>query len=290
MNKIAEIPAETVGRIALADAVEVRRRPVRRAPVLKPGQLRKIVLPLLVLIVVLGAWQFVTATGRISPIILASPTAVIASFAVAGGEIFANAGWTLAEALTGFAIGNTAGLLVAILFIHSDLARRTIYPIAMGAQAIPFVAVVPVLILWLGNGMEPKMFITSFLSFFPMLINGLRGLKSADSEVNELLYTLSATRWQRLTMVRLPASIPFVFAALKLSACACVVAAIVAEWLASDHGLGHLIVLYGTMYRIPDVWAAALVGTAMSLAVYGAVVLAEWLATPWRRGLPATSN
>ena len=154
----------------------------------------------------------------------------------------------------GFAIGNGAGLLMAILFIHSDLARRTIFPLAIGAEAIPIVAVVPVLILWLGNGMAPKMFITSFLTFFPMLINALRGLRSADAEVNELLYTLSATSRQRLFMVRLPASVPFLFNALKLSACACVVSAIVGEWLAAEAGLGHLIVLYATMYKVPEIW------------------------------------
>jgi len=290
MNQMATIPAEATSVSATAAPATLPAAVAVREPWLKPGRLRKILLPLLVLAVILGGWQFVTETGRVPPIILASPTAIILSFGTAGPEIFANAGWTLTEALTGFVIGNLAGLAVAILFIHSDLARRTIYPIALGAQAIPFVAIVPVLILWLGNGMEPKIFITSFLAFFPMLINSLRGLRSADSEVNELLYTLSATPMQRLRMVRLPASIPFVFAALKLSACACVVAAIVAEWLAADRGLGHLIVLYGTMYRIPDIWAAALVGTAMSLCVYGAIVLAERLATPWRRGLPSTTS
>jgi ABC-type nitrate/sulfonate/bicarbonate transport system permease component len=281
MTETASLPARAT-ELALPAKVQ-------RAPVLKPGQLRKIVLPVLVLAIVLGGWQYITEAGLIPPIILASPLAIVETFASSGGEIFANAGYTLFEALAGFAIGNTAGLLVAILFIHSELARKTIYPLAIGAEAIPFVAVLPVLILWLGNGMEPKIFITSFLSFFPMLINAFRGLRSADSEVNELLYTLSATRRQRLTMVRLPASLPFLFAALKLSACACVVAAIVAEWLAADRGLGHLIVLYGQMYRIPSVWAAALVGTVISLTVYGLVVIAEKLATPWRRGL-STSN
>jgi len=193
-------------------------------PVVPWGQVRKILLPALVLVVFLGSWQYFTTSGQVSRLILASPTAIAGAFVDSGGEILWNAAITLTEALTGFAIGNSAGLLLAILFIHSDLARRTIFPIAIGAEAIPIVAVVPVLILWLGNGMEPKIFITSFLTFFPMLINALRGLRSADSEVNELLYTLSATRGQRLFMVRLPASIPFLFNALKLSACACVVA------------------------------------------------------------------
>jgi NitT/TauT family transport system permease protein len=244
---------------------------------------RKIVLPLLVLAIFVAGWEYLTMPGHVSQLILASPHAIFAAFFTAGGQIFDEGTATLTEALTGFVVGNSAGLLIAILFIHSDLARRTIFPIAIGAEAIPIVAVVPVLIIWLGNGMEPKMFITSFLTFFPMLVNALRGLRSADSQVNELLYTLSATRRQKLFMVRLPASVPFLFAALKLSACACVVAAIVGEWLASERGLGHLIVLYGTQYKIPEVWATALVFTAMSLAVYGAVVVAERVLVPWAR-------
>jgi len=281
MNRILVMPADTSlpsGTVVLPSSG--KRSP---APAFKTGQLRKILLPALVLVVFLGAWQYVTMSGSVSRLILASPTAIVGAFGTSGAELFWNASITLTEAVTGFVIGNTAGLLMAILFIHSDLARRTIFPIAIGAEAIPIVAVVPVLILWLGNGMEPKMFITSFLTFFPMLINALRGLRSADAEVNELLYTLSATRLQRLFMVRLPASIPFLFNALKLSACACVVAAIVGEWLAAEHGLGHLIVIYGTMYKIPEVWATALLCTAMSLGVYGVAVIAERLATPWQR-------
>ena len=254
------------------------------------GELRRVLLPILVLVVGLAAWQYITASGLISRLILASPTAILGAFGTSGGEILANAGVTLTEALTGFAIGNAAGLLVAILFVHSDLARRTIFPIAIGAEAIPIVAVVPVLILWLGNGLAPKMFITSFLTFFPMLINALRGLRSADAEVNELLYTLSATPRQRLFMVRLPASVPFLFNALRLSACACVVSAIVGEWLAAEAGLGHLIVLYGTMYKVPEIWGTALMSTGMSLALYGLVEVAERLATPWRRRFSAASS
>ena len=254
------------------------------------GEHRRVLLPILVLVVALAAWQYITASGLISRLILASPTAILGAFGTSGGEILANAGVTLTEALTGFAIGNTAGLLVAILFVHSDLARRTIFPIAIGAEAIPIVAVVPVPILWLGNGLAPKMFITSFLTFFPMLINALRGLRSANAEVNELLYTLSATPRQRLFMVRLPASVPFLFNALRLSACACVVSAIVGEWLAAEAGLGHLIVLYGTMYKVPEIWGTALMSTGMSLALYGLVVVAERLATPWRRRFLAASS
>lgn len=246
------------------------------------GRSRSFILPALVFVLVLAGWEYITVSGRVSRLILAAPSAIALAFVTSGGEIFSNMLTTLMQALVGFAIGNSLGLLVAIVFIYSGLVRRTVYPIAIAAEAVPIVAVVPVLILWLGNGSAPKILITAFLTFFPMLVNAYRGLRSADAEVKELLYTLSASPMQTLTMVRLPASVPFLFNALKLSACACIVASIVAEWLASDRGLGFLIVLYGARYQIPEVWATALVATAMSLIVYGLVALAEKAAMPWK--------
>lgn len=244
---------------------------------------RKSILPLGLLVLILVGWQYAADSGRVSRLVLASPTAIAGALWNSSGELARNTGITVAQALIGFVVGNVTGLAVAILFVHSDLARRSIYPLAIAAEAVPIVAVLPVLILWLGNGMEPKIFITAFLTFFPMLVNALRGLRSADAEVNELLYTLSASPWQRLTIVRLPAAVPYLFNALKLSACGSVVASLVAEWLASNQGLGFLIILYGQSYRIPEVWAAAIVASAASLAVYGAVVLAERWLTPWLR-------
>lgn len=244
---------------------------------------RKVILPIILLVLILGWWEFVAQSGMVSKLVLAGPIAIAMAMISEAGPLAANTGITVAQALIGFVIGNLAGLAVAVAFVHSDLARRTIYPLAIGAEAVPVVAVLPVLILWLGNGMEPKIFITAFLTFFPMLVNAFRGLRSADAEVSELLYTLSASPWQRLVMVRLPASVPFLFNALKLSACGSVVASLVAEWLASNQGLGFLIILYGQAYKIPEVWAAAIVASAASLAVYGAVVFAEYKLTPWLR-------
>ncbi|AEQ50897.1 binding-protein-dependent transport systems inner membrane component [Pelagibacterium halotolerans B2] len=247
------------------------------------GARRKVVLPILVFCAIVAFWEYATAIRLVPPIILAGPSAIVRALQTSGLEILANMAVTLFQALAGFVIGNVLGLLVAIIFVHSSMVRRTVYPLAIAAEAVPIVAVVPVLILWLGNGVEPKIFITSFLTFFPMLINAYRGLRSADAEVQELLYTLSASRFQTLIMVRLPASVPFLFNALKLSACTCIMASIVAEWLASNRGLGYLIVLYGQRYQIPEVWATALVATAMSLVVYGTMVLAERWAMPWKQ-------
>lgn len=244
---------------------------------------RRTILPLLVLLILLSFWEYAARAGMVSKLVLAPPSAIVPAMFREWPLLLDNSGVTLLQAMTGFAIGNSLGLLAAIVFIHSDLARRIIYPLAIGAEAVPVVAVVPVLILWLGNGMEPKIFIAAFLSFFPMLVNAFRGLRSADAEVSELMFTLAASPRQRLLLVRLPAALPFVFNALKFSACGAVVASLVAEWLASDRGLGYLIIFYGQTYRIAEVWAAALVASAASMALYGAVALLEVKLTPWLR-------
>ncbi|MCB1549965.1 MAG: hypothetical protein KDJ41_19360, partial [Hyphomicrobiaceae bacterium] len=138
---------------------------------------RKIILPALVLVALLSAWEFYAVKGHVSKLILAAPSAIAGALVTSGPEIFANMLVTLFQALAGFTIGNSLGLLVAIVFVHFGAIRRTVYPVAIAAEAVPVVAVVPVLILWLGNGMEPKIFITSFLTFFPMLVNAYRGLR-----------------------------------------------------------------------------------------------------------------
>jgi ABC-type nitrate/sulfonate/bicarbonate transport system permease component len=243
----------------------------------------KVVAPSVVVAAFLALWQVITAAGLVHPLVLPSPATIFAVFVRDGAMLLENAGYTALEALAGFVIGNIVGLLLAIAVVDSQAGRRTVYPLALVFHAMPVVAISPALMLWLGSGLAPKIFVTSFLVFFPMSINGLRGLQSADASLSELLYTLSASRWQRLIKVRLPASLPFVFSALRLAACACFVAAIVAEWVSADRGLGYVIVAASLAYETEKVWAAVLIGTVLSMVVYGFVVVAEWLVTPWAR-------
>jgi len=233
--------------------------------------------------IVLAVWWAATAFQWVDGLVLPSPFAVAALFWTDPGVLAFNAGVTATEAIAGLVIGNSLGLLLAILFVGSASARRSVLPLAMAAQSIPIVAITPALIIGFGNGMEPKILVAVFLVFFPMLVNGMRGLRSADAEVGELLHSLSASGFQRLWMVRLPAALPFIFTALKFSACGCFVAAIVSEWVASDRGLGHLIVLASSQYRTDEVWAAVLICTACSMALVGIVVWLEGRAMPWLR-------
>lgn len=236
---------------------------------------RNILPPLIFGVILLIGWEAIYQSGAVSRLVLAGPSAIAVAFASEGLEMLRNCGVTIAEAVSGFALGNLAGLAGAILFIRWVVLKRALLPIAMLCEAIPIVAILPMLIIWLGSGMGPKIFIAGFLSFFPMLVNAYRGLHNAGADTLELLHTYSASPAQVLRTVQLPSALPFIFTALKLSACGSMVAALVAEWIASQQGLGYLIVFYGLGYRIADVWAAALLACLVSLVFYGIVGLVE---------------
>jgi len=246
-------------------------------------RLWRILGPAAVFAIVLVVWWAATAFQWVDGLVLPSPIAVAMLFWTDPGVLAFNAAVTATEAVAGLVIGNALGLALAVLFVGSPLSRRSVLPLAMAAQSIPIVAITPALIIGFGNGMEPKIIVAVFLVFFPMLVNGMRGLRSADAEVGELLHSLSASGLQRLWMVRLPAALPYIFTALKFSACGCFVAAIVSEWVASDRGLGHLIVLASSQYRTDEVWAAVIICTASSMALVGLVVWLEGRAMPWLR-------
>lgn len=237
--------------------------------------------PAAVLLALLVLWWAATGLGWVDPLVLPAPAVVFGVFWNEPGLIAGNAGITAAEAIIGFLLGNGLGLLLAILFVASAPSRRAVLPLAMAAQAVPIVAITPALIIGFGNGMAPKILVAIFLVFFPMLVNAMRGLRSAEAEVGELMHSLHANAWQQLWLVRLPAALPFIFTALKFSACSAFVAAIVAEWVAADRGLGYLIVFAGAQYKTDEVWAAVLTGTVSSMILVGCVVLLERRMMPW---------
>jgi ABC-type nitrate/sulfonate/bicarbonate transport system permease component len=238
---------------------------------------QSVVLPTLFGVALLLGWEMLYQSGAVSKLVLSGPSAIVVTGFSDAPALLENSVITLTEALTGYVIGNTIGLLFAVAFIQWNTLKRAVFPLAILCEAIPVVAILPMLIIWLGSGMGPKIFIAAFLSFFPMLVNAYRGLNNLDEEVLELLHSYSAASHQVLWLVRLPAALPFIFSALRLSACGSMISALVAEWVASQHGLGYLIVYYSVGYRVANVWAAAILACLISLLLYGLVGLCEKL-------------
>jgi NitT/TauT family transport system permease protein len=192
--------------------------------------------------------------------------------------------FTAKEAAVGFFMGATFGFLIAVVLVHSRLLQRGLLPYIVASQTVPILAVAPMVVIWLGGRGLPDWFsvsvIAAYLTFFPVAINTLRGLESADPRALELMRSYAANRWRILWKVRVPASLPFLFAALKVSATASIVGAIIGELPASiQSGLGGAILNFNQYYASspPSLWATNLVAAALGITFFLAVVIAEKL-------------
>jgi NitT/TauT family transport system permease protein len=191
--------------------------------------------------------------------------------------------FTAKEAAVGFFLGATIGFALAVILAHSRLLQRGFLPYIVASQTVPILAIAPMVVIWLGDRV-PAWFAVSvlaaYLTFFPVTVNTLRGLESADPRALELMRSYAANRWRVLWKVRVPASLPFLFAALKVSATASIVGAIIGELPASiQDGLGGAILNFNQYYASspPSLWATNLVAAALGITFFLAVVFAEKL-------------
>jgi NitT/TauT family transport system permease protein len=190
--------------------------------------------------------------------------------------------FTAKEAAVGFALGASIGFALGVLLAHSRLMQRSLLPYIVASQTIPILAIAPMVVVWMGGRGAPDWFsvsvIAAYLTFFPVTINTLRGLTSVDPRSLELMRSFAASRLQILWKLRLPASLPYLFAAFKISATACVVGAIIGELPASvQDGLGGAILNFNQYYSTTpeNLWATNLVAAALGIAFFLVVVVVE---------------
>jgi NitT/TauT family transport system permease protein len=201
--------------------------------------------------------------------------------------LFDAALFTAREAAAGFALGAIVGFLLAVALVHSSVLQRGFLPYIVASQTVPILAIAPMVVVWVNPRMPESMrdwgavaVIAAYLTFFPVVINTLRGLQSADPRALELMRSYAAGRWAILWKVRVPSALPFLFAALKVSATASVVGAIIGELPAAvQDGLGGAILNFNQYYTNdpPALWATNLVAAALGISFFLAVVLAERL-------------
>src|SRR5499425_2942046 len=214
----------------------------------------------------------------------------------AGGErwfsIMAhNAGYTALESVIGFVLGGVIGLVLAIAFAHSRLLERSLLPYVVASQTVPVLAIAPMVVVWLGTSWFSKAVIAAYLTFFPVTVNMARGLRAVDPDALALMRALAATRAQVFVRLRFPASLPYLFTALRISATASVVGAIVGELpVGSRFGMGVVIINAAQYYnwQPANLWAAILVSALIGIAFYQAVALVERHVVAWRPLAPAT--
>lgn len=237
--------------------------------------------PLLVTAAVLVVWEAVTRLLAVPVYIMPGPLVIGGALVQNWASLQRSAVTTGIESVVGFALGNAFAIALAIWFVHSPLVERSVYPMAVALRTIPFVAVAPIFVIWMGNGMAPKIAIAALGVFFPTLVNMVRGLQAPDREAVEFMHTLSASWWQILWKLRWPSALPYLFAALKIAAPAAVISAVVAEWVGSDRGLGNLVVTSTYSLNIPLLWATIAVASLLSLLLFVVVFLLERTFARW---------
>jgi NitT/TauT family transport system permease protein len=259
----APVPAATQGARAAAAGPARRRR------------LWSLVWPaVLSVLAFVVAWQLVVAVSGLPVFILPGPQTVAERWvrAWSEGTMWPHVAQTLVEILLGFAIGASIALLVGVLLARSRLVEKLLSPYLVAAQAIPILALAPLLVLWFGNGLTSKLVITSLIVFFPVAVATMVGIRGVDPRLLEMARAFRATGWQVATRVEVPAAMPAILGGMRVGITLAVIGAIVGEWAGGERGLGVLInIARGSLFDIPLMFAAlgqlALIGVTLYLVM-----------------------
>ena len=237
--------------------------------------------PLVFAIVVLTLWQLYAVFGDIKESSLPKPTQVAQALWENREMLIENAWVTIKEILLGFTLAIIIGVSMALLIRSSKTAERAVYPWLVVSQMIPIPAIAPILVIWTGFDMRPKVLVIALVSFFPIAVNMLDGLRAADPELLNLLKTLKANAWQRFRKAQLPASLPFLFSGLKVAAAFSVIGAVFAEWVGASEGLGYLVLVLNNQTATTDMFAVIVSLSMIGIGLFLIVSIVERLLLPW---------
>lgn len=254
----------------------LRRLRVRRLAVLA--------VQLALVIALFWLWEFAADQKWIDPFIMSQPSRMWATFIslIESGALWLHIGWTVGETAIGFLAGTLGGVLVAVLLWWSDFLARVLDPYLVILNATPKVALGPIFIVWLGNGIPAILVMALAVSIIVTILMIHSGFREVDENKIKLLQTFGATRWQVLTKVILPASVPTIVAALKVNVGLSLVGVIVGEFLVSKAGLGYLIVYGGQVFQLSLVMTSVVILIAVAALLYWLVARFERAVTGWR--------
>jgi ABC-type nitrate/sulfonate/bicarbonate transport system permease component len=237
--------------------------------------------PLIFALIVLTAWELYVVWGDVKESTLPAPSAIAESLWENREMLAENAWVTIKEILIGFTVAIVIGVGVATLIRSSQKIERAVYPWLVVSQMIPIPAIAPILVIWTGFDLRPKIMVIALVSFFPIAVNTIDGLRAAEPELLNLLKTLKANAWQRFRKAQLPAALPFLFSGLKVAAAFSVIGAVFAEWVGASEGLGYLVLVLNNQTATTDMFAVIVVLALIGISLFLIVTLVERLMLPW---------
>lgn len=237
--------------------------------------------PLAGTVLLIALWTFVCVYGNLPTVVLPTPDKVLNAF-IARFDLIVSEGWvTLKETLYGFILALVVGIPMAVAVANSRAMNLMFYPLLIGLQSVPKVALAPIILVWLGTGMESKLAIVWLVAFFPIIVDTVAGLRSTPRELLELARSLRASPMQIFLKVQLPAALPFIFTGAKVAITLAVIGAVIGEFVGSSEGLGFLLLSATSQLDSPLAFAALFALSFLGMFVYLLVELAERLAAPW---------
>ncbi len=238
-------------------------------------------LPWLVIIGMFIVWEAAVQAFNVPQFVLPAPTDIAASMVKWWKPLLDNSWQTLMTTLIGFGFAIVFGLLLGIAIGSSTLLYHGLYPLLIGFNSIPKVAVVPILVIWFGIGTVPAVITAFLISFFPIVVNVATGIATVEPELRDVLRALGARHVDIIKKVGLPRAMPYFFASLKISITVAFVGSIIAETVAANKGIGHLMILASSRFDVPLVFAGLMVTAVMGVAMYVAAVAIEDRTTGW---------
>ena len=243
---------------------------------------RRRLLPALGIVGLVALWWAVIVAFDVKPFIAPSPWAVAQTLWTKREVLLGNLLPTATEALCGFLLGNAAAIAVATVFVHNRRLQEIFFPVVVMFNSIPVVAKAPILVLLMGNGVEPKIAIAALVCFFPTLVNGVRGLEAVNPQAMELMRVLSASKTEVFFKLRLFNSLPYLFSALRISASMSVIGAVVGEWIGATQGIGAMIIQATYNFDSALLYAAITMSACLSGSFFLAIVALERVVIRWQ--------
>ena len=240
-------------------------------------------LPPLTFVAMVGVWWGAVVAFKIPAYLLPGPGAVFSRIVTDVGLLWSHSQVTLIEILLGFGLTIVTAIPLGLLIALSALAKQVVYPPIMLMQLVPKIAVAPLFLVWLGFGLESKVLLTILMTFFPLLLASISGFMILDDRLLYLTKSMGASSWDTFRFLRFPAALPVIFSGIKTSATIAATAAIVAEFVGANKGLGYVLLRGTSTMDIELVFAVLVVLTIVGIAINDLVEFCEWAMTPWQR-------
>lgn len=237
----------------------------------------------MVLLILIAIWEAAVHLRDTPRWMLPAPSDIAQSFRDDFDMLLMHTRVTLIEVLIGFGIALAAGLLTGIAIESSRIIERALYPLLIASQTIPMVVLAPLFLIWFGYGLMPKVLITALVAYFPLAVNTVDGLKSADRELLKLLRSMGCTSWQTFRLVKVPSALPLIFGGARISVAFAVIGAVFGEFVGAKEGLGYLMDRSAPQFETPRVFACIVILSVMGVSLFLIVSLIERLVLPWRR-------